>query len=361
MSWGTYLFYQGISWELAGWPDIDDYHTLLDTGISVETSKPYEKTTVRRRVGTVIETYRFAHLHALVANQVVPDDPEELRRVLPDASSSNDARGMSLDQFRGILDRLGPRHEAKWKSSYRSSTKKVATETAIITAMRLCELVSITVADVLWLEAQLDETDPDKLIVFAVHRTKGRNSREVVFPSRLVRTLVVYMLGERAVTIQEAVHVHGISPNSVTDKLFINGLRCNRRDMGQAMSQDVLSRSFGRVIADLGYTYLVENAVLDDQGLPLTIDGVIQCEWVKKNLFVFHHLRHTFTEFHVDQLGKGGDHNPWKTLQLLLGHKWVGTTQNVYGRRARIREPDIADSIAAHLDEIDKRYGSATP
>jgi integrase/recombinase XerC len=226
--------------------------------------------------------------------------------------------------------------------------------------MRLCELVSITVADVLWLEAQLEDTDPDKLIVFEVSRTKGRNSREVVFPSKLVRILVQYMLGERAVTLDEAVRVHGISPQRVTDKLFVNGLHCNRRDMARAMSQDVLSRSFGRVLADLDYTYPVQKIVLDDEGQPSMANGERQYEWVKRNLFVFHHLRHTFTEFHVDQLGKGGDHDPWKTLQLLLGHKWVGTTQNIYGRRARIREADLSDSIAAHIDEIDRRFGVST-
>jgi integrase/recombinase XerC len=361
VSWGTYLYYQGIPWELAGWQDIKDYRTLLDTGISVETRAPYEPTTVRRRVGTVLETYRFAYLHGLVAQKVVPDDPEEVRKVLPDAEAQNDARGMSLKQFRAILDRLGPELPQHWISSSPSSTKRLATEVAIITAMRLCELVSLTVADVLWLEAQLDEVDPDKLIVFAVSRTKGRPSREVVFPSRLVRMLVRYLLGERATTVHEAVHIHGISPHRVTDKLFINGLRCNRRDMAQAMSQDVLSRSFAKVILDLDYTYPVKEVVLDDKGSAVIVGGARQYRWVKRNLFVFHHLRHTFTEFHVDQLGKGGDRDPWKTLQLLLGHRWVGTTQNVYGRRARMREADISDSIAAQMDQIDSRYGVSTP
>jgi integrase len=327
----------------------------------VETSAPYEPTTVRRRVGTVIETYRFAYLHGLVAHKIVPDDSEEIRRLLPDARSKDDARGMSLEQFRAILNGLGPPQHPNWRPSFASSTKRLATETALITAMRLCELLSITVGDLLWLEAQLDETDPDKLIVFNVSRTKGRNSREVVFPSRLVRMLVQYMLGERAATIREAIHVHGVSPHRVTNKLFINGLRCNRRDMGQAMSQDVLSRSFAKVVADLGYTYPVQKVVLGDDGQAVTIDGVKQYHWVNENLFVFHHVRHAFTEFHVDHLGKGGDHNPWKTLQLLLGHKWIGTTQNVYGRRARMREPDITDSIAAHLNEMDERSGGATP
>ncbi|MDE3111208.1 MAG: tyrosine-type recombinase/integrase, partial [Acidobacteriota bacterium] len=59
----------------------------------------------------------------------------------------------------------------------------------------------------------------------------------------------------------------------------------------------------------------------------------------------YHCLRHTFAIAMFKQLSRQPDLNPWKALQVLLGHAQLSTTLDIYLEALEIDEAAVSDSV----------------
>lgn len=248
-----------------------------------------------------------------------------------------------------IFECLGPAPEEKNEAARRD---RLASETSLITGMRIDEVCSLTVQQIINLERHVDPEQPSKLIPLQITKTKGLKPGFVYLPSFLVEQILKYIRGERQLVIDRAQKVRGNFEQS--KNLFVSDLRSNYTDAGNPLTADSLSRRFTRACIAAGMYSIVPKHVLDEAGNPLLSasgENVVATDIVADH--TFHDLRHTFAMLTYQDCARSGNNEPWKTVQVRLRHESILTTLRSYLRWLDRIEENLSDNLMRFFGMID--------
>lgn len=357
-----FLAYRNKRWEDADWLDVLEFSALNQTGVSSRTRRRFSKATSRRRVLTVIAVLEWAYAKKLIARRVVPEggysEIGKEEALPPPPSKDAKVNRIPTMRFQLILEALGPdlSDAANWTPDQGTMSPRLAATVALATGMRITETLSLTVMQLVNLESELDPENPDKLIELKIVETKGKDERIVIFPSHIVRLIGDYVTYERSLITDSALE-RGKRSSQLSEKIFLNSLYSNHRDLGNAQSSDYLSRKFRQAVIKLGFLRDEKRFELDEFDQPLIVDGSPVVYIVKVNAYTFHDLRHTFTASVAELLSEGGEGDVWKTLQTLLGHEHSDTTRTIYGRHVEVNGSRLTEAISRWFGSIDKTFG----
>jgi integrase len=288
---------------------------------SQHTGRPYARSTINDRVGTICRFYTWAHRHKLIGELPFGyvDVSARLSRhrgmlahldrrpatvsanVLTIAEAEALPRPLRVDQLRRLFAALDPPYGlmAQW---------------ALATGMRRKELCGLQVGQVPAV-AHLD-AERRPLIGLPLTVTKGDRPRTVYPPLRLIDRTHWYIGEERAALIKR---VSRARPEyRPPTELFLNS-------SGAPVTRPRLSATFSKAFQKAG---------LEGSG---------------------HWLRHTFAMTMLVRLQRQAatspDLNPLKIVQVLLGHASIQTTA-VYLRCVDVHSDALADSLAYLYGEV---------
>lgn len=367
-NYATYLHYKGKSLESGTFADLKSYAVLINEAISSQTGQKFEDQTRRRRVGTIVAFYEYAFEKGYLPQVIPPrtgklpfglnyntERPKSDKRVR-DLTPNRPGPGEKINLvpipvLQRALKQLGLKIEDRQPGGPPARDRLIC-ESGFVTGARLVSLMSVQAIDVLNAERRIDPRDPSKLVSIRA-RSKGKGPERILVPQALLRKWLIYYRGERAEVCREVVNRFG-STRRISDNLFLNHATSNGRDLGNAATEDTVSRVFTRAMIEIGQIKLSRTAVLDEEGVPC-VDSRGRQMWtqVEQAANTFHDLRHTFVVNTYHAMKRAGNRNPWKVISLAIGHKLVSTTIDTYGKHVEIDESMLSDAVNDFLFDLD--------
>lgn len=355
--WWGYLIAFGRRWDAVLRHDVETYRDVMLETVSPKTHEKYSEATVRRRVGTVLDYYRWAHAEGLFDMEAVGLNGKRIRRVRRPIDADPLAhvrlkRGIEVSDIlpksrRDPADDVHPFTRATWRQlarelgplpldeaeDARPSRDRLAAELALHTGMRVHEIVATTKHHIEALTFHPD-VSPRSIVALAITTTKGSRPRVVYLPVWLIKELLAYINGER----KQAVATGRTSGSLKRDpgSLFVNSANA-RANAGCAVKKYTLQAQFSAAVVRAGLTELVMK----------TDPDTTQHYYVREPKHSYHDLRHTFAIWTYYKRRQDGDAEPWIMVSQLLGHKDLATTLRIYLRpSARHRPLRRADCTA---------------
>jgi integrase len=366
-NWYAFLAFRNVVPALAGFADLEDYAAVLTQEVSSNTGFSFSDSTRRRRLGTVLTCYDWLTSNGFLAqnplerekSSIRTAEPKNLSELLPPQPRPDEhVTVVPLPILKQILCRLGPKVEER--VPYGPSTRdRLAVETAAATAMRVDEIANIDVHRILDMEKLIDPSDPKQIFNLRLSKTKGRRrARDVVIAKKLLLKLLLYIKNERAEICRRFLELNG-GRRDPSSKLFLNLISASHRDLGNPASADTLSRKFSEAAIAEGHVRRHVRAKIGLDGVPLRDgSGALIEEVTFSAANTIHDLRHTYVVVGYKILTAKGIKNPWKQLSLVLGHKEVQTTIDIYGRHVHIDEAELTDILDEMLYDRDSWSGS---
>lgn len=348
-----------IPWQDAHNTDIENYRDLLLKATSPKTWKPYSVKTVRRRMSVVIGFYRFASRHhwcTTVTNELrqeayhrnsnsvvlvhTSSHSTEIRSSSLQARDKTEighrGRPIPIDHLKAILRIAG---DLAGAAAGHVPRLRLACETSLHTGLRREEICSLNCDQIEQMNLQSKGKSQEDRIWLRLERTKGQQAGSVGFPVWLIELLHAYISGAR----QEIVGACG--PEDLGRGLFLNSI--GTRNVGGTLKKDTLSESFRSAVVQAGF---YSETTRED---PLTGELKVFSE----AHYTFHDLRHTFAALLYIARTAEKDPSPWKYIQVMLRHKLLSTTMEIYCRTLPFFESDVTDSVLEYTKEI---YNSAS-
>lgn len=367
--WWAYLGHNDIEWDEVDLEQINAYARTLIQCVCRRTGRAYASATIERRVGTVETFYHWAFADGLIERPVIHLMPESGRG----AWTLNDARiwakrrpgrvriprrlpkDAHVEPFaeadlHAVLKALGPSpFAAGWPKDVSVRNRLIA-QVAVLTGMRIFEVCSLTthqISNVAYLAARATDDDliPIRLVV-----TKNRDPRTAWLPRPIWKALERYIDGERAAAVEKAETAGRRCRDHAV--LFVNGITANKRDRGQPVSTDTVSRAFWRAMKESGQVDTVTVRAIDPADGSLGRNGAggrtgtVDREVTRRS---FHDLRHTFAVAQFRAAVENKSPAPVKNVQSLLGHRQMSTTADIYLAKYDAAEAAAADALAAWL------------
>lgn len=337
----------GKPWDLANETDYITYRDTMQELISPYTKRNLANNTIRRRQGTVERFYKEAQNNGWYAGEFISNKAKKRRRAHRDSTNENLSRHASTSEeetskFRQLATApepvrpltayewdvikkfLGPMPSERHYSEG-SSRDRLAAEVSIGSGLRVDEVASLTVYQLhslyrLWLAAD----EGERIMGFSklrVTKTKRAKIRDVMIPNYIIPELIAYMDTERKAAIEKA-RTRAIKEGKRFKEpttIFVN-LIDSEKHAGNAVNATTLSRAFTKACLNAGVTDYVEK---------IDIDTKVHYR-VLLPKHVFHDLRHTFAVWKYHQIVANGESEPWKEIQILLGHASLKTTMDIY-------------------------------
>ncbi|KQT92632.1 tyrosine-type recombinase/integrase [Rhizobium sp. Leaf453] len=344
--------------------DIKEFGACFTEGISIKTRRKFQPATAYRRFGTALRYHRYRIFKGLPSSVSLPElishggfregslraDPNSPYNELPSDADAADKIHPFLDEsWKAVLDWLGPEAGDISKCSRRD---RLASETSLITGMRIDEICSLTEQQIRNLARHVEPARPSKLIPLWITKTKGLKPGYVFLPSFLVKQLLEYIDGERQAAIDRAYAVRvNFEPTPI---LFVNDVKSTYAAAGNPLSPDTLSRAFSDACLSIGFSHEIDCYVLDKLGAPLLSPSgknIIEKRLVSDH--TFHDLRHTFAMLtYIDSAASGGQ-EPWKLVSARLRHSSILTTLRSYLRWLDRAEQEISNALMKTYRMID--------
>jgi site-specific recombinase XerD len=317
--WFDALEQSDLAWDQVNEGTILAYRNRMLESVSPHTGRPYARSTINDRVGTVCRFYAWAHRRQLIDElpftfRDAPAVRSGGRGFLAHASGQPGPVNALVVAEYETLPRPLPVPDLHRLLAMLDMPYRLIAEWAVTTGMRRMEICALTANQVP--RSDRLHPDDDALVGVPLTVTKGGKARTVYPPLRLIDRTNWYIGEDRAALIKRLRRQH--PEYTPPEQLFLNrwGAPITKARMSAA-----LKRGF------------------DTVGL----DGSV------------HWLRHTFAMVMLVQLQaasqRNPDINPLKVLQVLLGHASVETTA-IYLRCVDLHEHDIAEAI-------DYLYGQA--
>ncbi|ALT79045.1 tyrosine-type recombinase/integrase [Paucibacter sp. KCTC 42545] len=363
--WYVYLAMFEKVWSDVCRADIEDYRDLMSKLVSPKTHEHYSLKTVSRRVSTIQEFYRHFNLSGetdvdvgdrAIEVKARPHDQDALTHirgggsrksseVLPvqENAPDDEVRAMSSRQYQLIANVLGPTPGLD-PEDRRPVRDRLWAELCIHTGLRPGEPERLTIYDILDLSPQ-NPTNPLGITYLGI-RGKGGKFRKVELPNQVLVWLHGYIENEREEAIAEGVRRGHISARSKPSSLFLN-----HTSAGQHAGNPMRYQTFHDVFANAVKTAASSGG--QSAGLLRTViktdPDTTEKYTVREPNFSPHCLRHTFAVWYYLGERAAGNAEPWKKLQVLLGHAHLETTTNTYLRVAGEFEAMVSDRVTEHL------------
>lgn len=335
----------GKPWDLAGESDYVNWREVLHEIVSPKTNQLLASNTISRRQGTVERFYSHAQKKGWYAGDFVVTKVAKGTRgsknirghTASDAKSSETqsaykepyefgepVRPLTADEWARLKRELGPLPSERG-DDLRRSRDRLADEWALSTGMRVDEVASLTEFQLhnlhqLWITADI-ETREKGFFILHITKTKRAKPRNVEVPGYLIPELMNYFHGEREASIKQGMERalrQGATYKRPTS-LFVNHAESTQHS-GNAISATSLSWAFKQACLRAGITEYVEKIDIDT-GERYRVNLARHC---------FHDLRHTFAKWRYEWRVAEGDSEPWKDIQILLGHSSLQVTLDVY-------------------------------
>jgi integrase/recombinase XerC len=362
--WWAFLAEFGKRWNDVSTDDLRFYRDAMLQTVSPKTHQPYDVGTVRRRLSTVLQFYRWAwregffeetlnaqsirqiarsldrdalaHLHSNAGPVAVSDLLPRPRRGIDDA-----VRPFTETEYRTVAHLLGPLppEEGKPATDGRPTRNRLIAEVSVHTGMRRDEISALTLWQILDLHP-----DPSRLfqpVKLRITQTKGLRPRHVFIPSWLVTALLWYIDHERKVVLQAA-KAHWLKGKvKEPTAVFLNGPETGRH-AGKPIQNGTIDAHFRRAVIAAGLTHSVHKTQ------PETGEHYVGQE----PSHVFHDLRHTFATWLYWFEKSQGNPEPWKKIQARLGHAELATTTGLYLRAAADFEAQVSDTTMKFFEAL---------
>ncbi|WP_323143562.1 tyrosine-type recombinase/integrase [Massilia phyllosphaerae] len=338
----------GKPWDVAGESDYIAYRDTAQVIVSYKTNRELASSTISRRQGTVERFYAYAKKQGWYTGEFIVNKVKKGRVTLQNdlggqrsskRSSGDDGtksqsretsefgepvRPLSAIEWQLIQEALGPLPTQRG-DDWRPSRNRVVCELAIGTGMRVDELASLTVYQLqglhkLWLLAS-EEMRKDGFFPLAITKTKRLKPRTVQVPGYQIPELMAYMDGEREESIKNG-QAHAFKNGQRYKRpvsLFVNDAD-SAQHCGKAVRAPALSWAFKQACMAADITHLVEKIDIET--------GERYHEKLVRHRF--HDLRHTFAVWKYHSEKADGNAEPWKEIQILLGHSSLKTTLDIY-------------------------------
>lgn len=337
----------GKDWDLANETDYAEYRDQLQDVISSITHRPLSGNTIRRMQVTVEGFYRYASRVKIYAGDFLESKVSKgrVRRAEGDAlrhtrsgewheevssyreeiGPGGEVRALSEGEWTTLKHQLGPLPSEHIIGDTRFCRDRLASELSCSTGLRVDEVAKLTKNQILDLEAKWKRlSDDDREAGYTsllVTRTKRLKPRTVLMPVYLIEELLTYINGERAIAVQAGKAFSRTKQKrySEPETLFVNHANA-QHNAGQAIRPESLSHAFN--LACLAANLIVRATKVNPE------TEKRYSAWV--SAYSFHDLRHTFAVWKYFSLIDSGYSEPWKTIQILLGHATLKTTVDVY-------------------------------
>ncbi|MDE1918585.1 MAG: tyrosine-type recombinase/integrase [Sphingomonadales bacterium] len=310
--WFDALEQSDLSWDQVNEGTILAYRNRMLEAVSPHTGRPYARSTINDRIGTVCRFYAWA-----LRRQLIGELPFTFRDAPPVRSGNRGFLAHASGRPGPINNLIVAEYETlprplRVPDLHRllaalGMPYRLIAEWAVTTGMRRMELCALTVPQI----PHSEQLHPDENAMVGIQLTvtKGGKTRRIYPPLKLVDRTNWYIGEDRAALINRRSTKH--PEYTPPQQMFLN-----RR--GAPITKARLSAALADGFAAAG------------------LDGSV------------HWLRHTFAMVMLVRLQAAAQHNPdinpLKVLQVLLGHASVETTA-IYLRCVDLHESDVAEAI----------------
>ena len=312
--WFDCLEQSEIAWDNITETTIANYRNRMTNGPSPHTARPYRATTINARVRTVCSFYYWAYKNGHTSNfpysfdtvESLPTDVVDSICHDGDRSGLNVANRLTIRTYQDLPRALQPK-ELSLLLSFLSSPYDLMALWALGTGMRRMEICALTTKQVPTISA-FDKDQPRPLMRVMLSHTKGGRPRDVYPPSHLVAKTHHYLRDERRRLVARTKQKN--RNYTAPETLFINRV-------GKPVTPLTTTAAFARAFRAAG------------------LSGTL------------HWLRHTFALTTLRALQTQAEHahlNPIKTLQLMLGHQSILSTE-IYLRSLELYPEEISDVV----------------
>lgn len=344
----------GIPWSSVKKRHLKTYSNALLSSKSPITGRVYSNNTARRRLSNIIQFYLELKRRGLVETDISEAEVSgkiSRHRVALAHVSSLDKRShsellppavfhqphrMSETAVGNIFKKLGPMPSGRTPET--SGRPRLGSVFSLTTGTRRDEVAHLPLS--LIIHALKVRPRPPMTTIHLAH-TKGLVPRDILIRQSVLDEMEIYVEGERAEAIKQG-KASGLTDH---DRLFVNSPLALDRNVGRPVTAHTLWRDFHAAVVDAGYfTTIPADPVAD---IRAQVDA----------FYTFHHNRHTYAINQYLFRKKAGDAEPWKAVQLLLGHKHLATTMDIYLDAVKVAEAELSDITERAIIGI---YNAAT-
>ncbi|WP_081757954.1 tyrosine-type recombinase/integrase [Roseomonas gilardii] len=339
--WWGYLAYRGLAWDEAGSVDIDGFRNGLVRAISPRTGQPYVEGTVSHRLSHLHGFYSWANREGFtrISQSYLEDDDNRSGG----RQASRRIHAFTYDEWNKLRPMAGSLPtDPKYDPTQHQCRDRLIWEVMLHTALRRSEVCALTVHQLQALMSQIDEKTNEwsaKAIRITMVKGGPKRARDAVFPTWLIRDLRAYLNGDErknAVLAYRRSH-SGKEP----ENLFLNHAH-SKRAPGAPIQPSRLNAIFNDLMRKAGMTEVIAAIDLATGG---AMERTIPLHHV-------HDLRHTAAVWRYQVERKRGNADPWKPVQVLLGHSDARTTQRVYLQITNLFEALVSDAALTFFRQV---------
>jgi site-specific recombinase XerD len=325
LSWFQWCQSKGIDWhdatEVERGQFADDFATASEEG------------TVNRKLTVVRRFYQFAGAEGWYRRDVgsslkqqqtfhptIDDDAlahtrsaagrvKERDDLLLTVGRKSVVRPLQVSQLRRLLEHVGP--TVKEDGDLRSVRDRLICDLGYVTGARLGDVVKLTTLQFLSITVEPNQYFEDFPLIV---EGKRKVTRQVAAPGWLVLAVQSYINLERAASEREG-KKRGVK---VTTALFLG--HAKSKSAGKRITRSAIQKMFALACMKCGITKLEE---VEDEETGKKLIKTVPAH-------SFHDLRHNCAVLTYHAEKAQGNPEPWKIVQLKLGHKSLKVTIDTY-------------------------------
>jgi integrase len=232
----------------------------------------------------------------------------EVDELLRPVSKKDVVKPMQAKHLRTLLDYLGP--SVSLDSEPRSVRDRLICDLAYISGARLGDLIKLKTVQFLSIFVEPNEMLEDFALIV---EGKKRITRRVTVPGWLVVAIQKYISGEREMSLRS-----GGRNASPTTELFLGHAKSKRA--GKPITRSAIQKMFSLACLKCGITE--QREVVDEQ-TGRTLIKTLPAHSI-------HDLRHNCAVLTYHAEKAQGNTEPWKVIQIKLGHRSLKVTMDTY-------------------------------
>lgn len=344
--WLDWCVLTGVDWKYASELDLIDWRDATLESISLKTGEPYSPNTISLRMGFVYQFLDYAGANGWYQGNIGLDwngikpvfsvDKDALahirkghqsatarrQRLRPKPRMSDVVQVMSRAEIRALLAVLGPRPSQNRCPLQPNGRNWLAASIPLFSGIRSQELLSLRIHQ---FQAIVVHPEKDYVSHDIIVRGKGNKERSVSFPGWLVMEIQRYIESERKEALSKGA-------KKWESRLLLVG--ATHHKAGRPLEKGGLNHIIERGMVAAGLTRT--RYVIDPESN--------ESKTRVSPKYSVHAFRHTYAVHAYHAHRDAGESDPWKFIQMQLGHSSLKTTIDIYLKYVHFfneKTPDI--------------------